>query len=140
MLELLILFLGLVLLYLFLYPKNSYEPEATTETTMDKQIIEPFKNPKYKLKIFVADFCGACKNYKQNKHDKLMKDLKKEIGEDNLSVEIIDDYKNNELMHQYQIEWFPTFIVESDNNVAKLPIEADANKDTLLNLLMSLKK
>ena len=140
MLELLLLLALAVLIAVLLY-----YPFGTTESKVVVTVntpVEKFQNPneKFKLKIFVADFCGACKNYKNNKHDQVVKDLKDQLGEDKITIELIDDYKNKELMNQYQIEWFPTFIGEYENNLAKLPMNADPNSNNILDMLIGLIK
>ena len=71
------------------------------------------------IMIFVADWCPACKNYKENEHDKIKNELLKENK--NIKFKFIENNKDNdELFQENKIKYLPSLIVNKNGKKEKL--------------------
>lgn len=98
----------LLLLLIALYLNNS-------------QYLEKYENVKNKIimKIFVADWCPACQNYKKNEHEQIKNKLLNIY--DNIEFEFIENKpENDELFEENEIKYLPTIIIEKNGSKKKL--------------------
>ena len=114
---------GVVLLialyyYYFIYSKNI---EKIKEDFIKEDVI--------KILVFATDTCGACQNYKENIHE----ELKNELLKNNIEMEVFEN--DEEAFKNYQIQWFPTFIVEKNNKLMKLSMQDSPTYDNLMNVV-----
>lgn len=71
------------------------------------------------IMIFVADWCPACKDYKENEHDKIKNELLKENK--NIKFKFIENNeKNEQLFQENEIKYLPSLIVEKNGKKEKL--------------------
>jgi len=108
----------IAIFYYFFYNKNI------------EQIKEDLKKEDtIKILVFTTDTCGACQNYKANKHE----ELKNELLQNNIEMELFEN--DEEAFKNYQIQWFPTFIVEKNNKLMKLSMQDSPTYDNLMNVV-----
>ena len=101
--EVLLLILILVALYLNNQTKEGYEK-------LEDEII---------IMIFVADWCPACKDYKENEHNKIKDELLKENK--NIKFKFIENNEeNDELFQENKIKYLPSVIVDKNGKKEKL--------------------
>ena len=101
-----VLLLILILATLYL---NNQEKKEGYEKLKDEIIIM----------IFVADWCPACKNYKENEHDKIKNELLKENK--NIKFKFIENSKDNDkLFQENEIKYLPSLIVNKNGKKEKL--------------------
>jgi hypothetical protein len=82
--------------------------------------------------IISKESCPACIKYKSN-HNYIVEQLKKKYP--NIEIELIENDKKNNL---YNIKFYPTFIIEKNDKMLKLPMNTPAsfeNLDILINKL-----
>ena len=125
--NILILIFSIILIHLFLnyFLKkinyiNNDEFNNTTKNTN-----------KIKVYLFYADWCGHCKDYKPifNKFKNIVQDHNIDIIEINAD----DDNENKNILYKkYNIEGFPTTIIDNNNKIIKL-----VGKNTIDKLLNS---
>jgi thiol-disulfide isomerase/thioredoxin len=71
------------------------------------------------IMIFVADWCPACKDYKENEHDKIKDELLKENK--NIKFKFIENNEeNDELFQENKIKYLPSVIVDKNGKKEKL--------------------
>lgn len=71
------------------------------------------------IMIFVADWCPACKDYKENEHDKIKNELLKENK--NIKFKFIENNEeNDELFQENKIKYLPSVIVDKNGKKEKL--------------------
>lgn len=105
--KVLLLILILVALYL-----NNQEKKNKKEgyVKLEDEII---------IMIFVADWCPACKNYKENEHDKIKNELLKENK--NIKFKFIENSEENDaLFQENKIKYLPSVIVDKNGKKEKL--------------------
>jgi len=105
--KVLLLILILVALYL-----NNQEKKNKKEgyVKLEDEII---------IMIFVADWCPACKNYKENEHDKIKNELLKENK--NIKFKFIENSEDNDkLFQENEIKYLPSLIVDKNGKKEKL--------------------
>lgn len=98
----------LILILIALYLNNQEKKEEYVK--LEDEII---------IMIFVADWCPACKNYKENEHDKIKDELLKENK--NIKFKFIENNeKNDELFQENKIKYLPSVIVDKNGKKEKL--------------------
>lgn len=105
--------------YYFIYNKNI---EPSKEENFNKE-------DAIKILVFTTDTCGACQNYKANIHE----ELKNELLKNNIEMDVFEN--DEEAFKNYQIQWFPTFIVEKNNKLMKLSMQDSPTYDNLMNVV-----
>lgn len=100
------------------FVREGFTKEDSAKVNTKENIKEGFnvdnnnnnKNTNAKLKLFYADWCGHCRNFKPI----FDVDLKKKIDELNIPVELVhvDCTKDNKEANKYGVEGFPTLILE----------------------------
>jgi|SaaInlStandDraft_7_1057024.scaffolds.fasta_scaffold02894_4 thiol-disulfide isomerase/thioredoxin len=71
------------------------------------------------IMIFVADWCPACKDYKENEHNKIKDELLKENK--NIKFKFIENNEeNDELFQENKIKYLPSVIVDKNGKKEKL--------------------
>ena len=104
-----VLLLILILVALYLNNQEKKNKKEGFEKLEDEIIIM----------IFVADWCPACKDYKENEHDKIKNELLKENK--NIKFKFIENNeKNEQLFQENEIKYLPSLIVEKNGKKEKL--------------------
>ena len=104
-----VLLLILILVALYLNNQEKKNKKEGYEKLKDEIIIM----------IFVADRCPACKDYKENEHDKIKDELLKENK--NIKFKFIENNEeNDELFQENQIKYLPSVIVDKNGKKEKL--------------------
>lgn len=100
----------LILILVVLYLNNQENKKKEGYEKLEDEII---------IMIFVADWCPACKNYKENEHDKIKNELLKENK--NIKFKFIENNKENDKLFQdNEIKYLPTLIVNKNGKKEKL--------------------
>jgi thiol-disulfide isomerase/thioredoxin len=104
-----VLLLILILVALYLNNQEKKNKKEGYEKLEDEIIIM----------IFVADWCPACKDYKENEHDKIKNELLKENK--NIKFKFIENNEeNDELFQENKIKYLPSVIVDKNGKKEKL--------------------
>jgi thiol-disulfide isomerase/thioredoxin len=104
-----VLLLILILVALYLNNQEKKNKKEGYEKLKDEIIIM----------IFVADWCPACKDYKENEHDKIKNELLKENK--NIKFKFIENNEeNDELFQENKIKYLPSVIVDKNGKKEKL--------------------
>lgn len=104
-----VLLLILILFALYLNNQEKKKKKEGYEKLKDEIIIM----------IFVADWCPACKDYKENEHDKIKNELLKENK--NIKFKFIENNEeNDELFQENKIKYLPSVIVDKNGKKEKL--------------------
>lgn len=104
-----VLLLILILVALYLNNQEKKNKKEGFEKLEDEIIIM----------IFVADWCPACKDYKENEHDKIKNELLKENK--NIKFKFIENNEeNDELFQENKIKYLPSVIVDKNGKKEKL--------------------
>lgn len=104
-----VLLLILILVALYLNNQEKKKKKEGYEKLKDEIIIM----------IFVADWCPACKDYKENEHDKIKDELLKENK--NIKFKFIENNEeNDELFQENKIKYLPSVIVDKNGKKEKL--------------------
>lgn len=104
-----VLLLILILVALYLNNQEKKNKKEGYEKLKDEIIIM----------IFVADWCPACKDYKENEHDKIKDELLKENK--NIKFKFIENNEeNDELFQENKIKYLPSVIVNKNGKKEKL--------------------
>jgi thiol-disulfide isomerase/thioredoxin len=104
-----VLLLILILVALYLNNQEKKKKKEGFEKLEDEIIIM----------IFVADWCPACKDYKENEHDKIKNELLKENK--NIKFKFIENNEeNDELFQENEIKYLPSVIVDKNGKKEKL--------------------
>ena len=104
-----VLLLILILVALYLNNQEKKNKKEGYEKLKDEIIIM----------IFVADRCPACKDYKENEHDKIKDELLKENK--NIKFKFIENNEeNDELFQENKIKYLPSVIVDKNGKKEKL--------------------
>ena len=104
-----VLLLILILFALYLNNQEKKNKKEGYEKLKDEIIIM----------IFVADWCPACKDYKENEHDKIKNELLKENK--NIKFKFIENNdENDELFQENKIKYLPSVIVDKNGKKEKL--------------------
>jgi len=104
-----VLLLILILVALYLNNQEKKNKKEGYEKLKDEIIIM----------IFVADWCPACKDYKENEHDKIKNELLKENK--NIKFKFIENNEeNDELFQENKIKYLPSVIVNKNGKKEKL--------------------
>jgi len=104
-----VLLLILILVALYLNNQEKKNKKEGYEKLKDEIIIM----------IFVADWCPACKDYKENEHDKIKDELLKENK--NIKFKFIENNEeNDELFQENKIKYLPSVIVDKNGKKEKL--------------------
>lgn len=104
-----VLLLILILVALYLNNQEKKNKKEGFEKLEDEIIIM----------IFVADWCPACKDYKENEHDKIKDELLKENK--NIKFKFIENNEeNDELFQENKIKYLPSVIVDKNGKKEKL--------------------
>ena len=104
-----VLLLILILVALYLNNQEKKNKKEGFEKLEDEIIIM----------IFVADWCPACKNYKENEHDKIKNELLKENK--NIKFKFIENSEDNDkLFQENEIKYLPSLIVDKNGKKEKL--------------------
>jgi thiol-disulfide isomerase/thioredoxin len=104
-----VLLLILILVALYLNNQEKKKKKEGFEKLEDEIIIM----------IFVADWCPACKDYKENEHDKIKNELLKENK--NIKFKFIENNEeNDELFQENKIKYLPSVIVDKNGKKEKL--------------------
>ena len=104
-----VLLLILILVALYLNNQEKKNKKEGFEKLEDEIIIM----------IFVADWCPACKDYKENEHDKIKNELLKENK--NIKFKFIENNEDNDkLFQENEIKYLPSLIVDKNGKKEKL--------------------
>ena len=104
-----VLLLILILVALYLNNQEKKNKKEGYEKLEDEIIIM----------IFVADWCPACKDYKENEHDKIKDELLKENK--NIKFKFIENSEENDaLFQENKIKYLPSVIVDKNGKKEKL--------------------
>jgi thiol-disulfide isomerase/thioredoxin len=129
--NILILIFCVILIHLFLNDflansscsskKEEFHDVINNNTIIINNLDDDNKNEnKTKVYLFYADWCGHCKHYKpifNEFKDKVIDDKNIVIIEVNADDDIPD---KNTLYRKYDVDGFPTTIIEKNNNMTKL--------------------
>ena len=111
--NILILIFCVILIHIFL---NDFLYNKTSK----KEAFEGTSKNKILVYLFYADWCGHCKHYKP-----IFNNFKNKVANNKMIqiIEINADDKNPEipeLYKKYEVDGFPTTIIENNNNIIKL--------------------
>lgn len=128
--NILILIFCVILIHLFLNDfltkstcsnkKEPFQDIVVMDNTIPVRNDNNLNDNKTKVYLFYADWCGHCKHYKpifNEFKDKVSNDKNIVIIEVNADDEIPD---KNTLYKKYDVDGFPTTVIEKNNNMVKL--------------------
>jgi thiol-disulfide isomerase/thioredoxin len=100
--------------------KNQFQDDITNNKTKEQFQNNIIDKNKTKVYLFYADWCGHCKHYKP-----IFNNFKNKVLNNNniIIIEVNADDENTEkeiLYKKYNIDGFPTTIIEKNNNIIKL--------------------
>jgi thiol-disulfide isomerase/thioredoxin len=99
------------------YVREGYNDDYVREGFSDNYVREDFSDNMAKLKLFYADWCGHCKQFKPIFDGELTNLIKS--SNIPVKLEAVDCEKNKEMIKKYNISGFPTLILEVNNQTYK---------------------